>query len=301
MINFILALALSLRISMLLTYGAPADGLNAADFATLCVLGRQSSGKLSEAYPKITVPSTSIDKIREIVAETTNAKNITSVPADAIADEAAATDTAANNKKTNKGECKAYWGKWRTVKKAAKQAQDLKFKSLSESQRRNKAASGFSATLQDIKAEATATYNQLNQQADNAANLEKSPAATKLNNAKYGAGKTKVEGGPNAGHGKGSDRSNGCKNPNTGTSLVHDFFCLCVTDTTSKTKKPCGSAVTSCDSAIWESCSQDDKQAAWSTLESKCKEIYQGKTTAQRIRAGLAAFRGYYKGKRPPT
>nr|ARB50983.1 variant surface glycoprotein [Trypanosoma brucei] len=73
---------------------AAADGLNAADFATLCTLERQSSGKLSDTYPKIAVPSTTIDEIREIVAATTNAKNITSVPADNSTNDAAAAETA---------------------------------------------------------------------------------------------------------------------------------------------------------------------------------------------------------------
>nr|APD73573.1 variant surface glycoprotein 1125.1351 [Trypanosoma brucei] len=287
MINLILALALSLRSSMFRCEAVAADGINAADFAALCVLERQASGKISDAYAKITVPSNTLDEIREIVAATTNAKNITSVPADAIADEAAASETACKQ-----DDCKNHWAKWRGVKKAAAQRNPPKFKPLTDSQRINPSAVGFIAALHELEEQATTFYGQLEQHANNAANPDKSLAATKLTNAKYGDGKTKLEGAPGTGHGGGSSRGNGCKSPSTGKSLVHDFFCLCVTDTSSAGKKTCGFAVANCDSGTWQTCDAESKAAAGTTVENKCKEIYQDKTTAQHIRAGLAAFTG---------
>nr|AGH59889.1 variant surface glycoprotein 710 [Trypanosoma brucei] len=292
MINLILAVALSLRSSMFRCEAVAADGLNAADCAAPCVLERQSSGKLSDRHPKIMVPSEPVDEIREIVAATTNAKNITSVPEDATTDETTAKDTACRDDKNKEVDCKKHWDKWRAVKKAEAQRNPPRFKPLTDSQRINPAAAGFIDALRDMEDQATSLYGQLKASADNAANPEKSPAITKLSNAKYGQGKTKVEGGPGAGHGGGSDRGNGCKTPNTGTSLVHDFFCLCVTDTTSRASKPCGFEVNNCNSGNWEACTETNKQTAWTTVENKCKEIYQGATTAQHIRAGLSAFVG---------
>nr|APD73550.1 variant surface glycoprotein 1125.1325 [Trypanosoma brucei] len=290
MINFILALALLLRSSTFRADGAATAGLNAAEFATLCVLERQATGNLADAYPKVNVPTAGFEELREIVAAATNAKNITSVPAADLPDESAASEAACEGDTSKKEQCKRHWDKWRAVKKAAAQRNPPRFKPLTDSQRINPAAAGFIDALHDLEDQATSLYGQLKASADNAANPEKSPAITKLSNAKYGAGKTKVEGGPAAGHGGGNNRGIGCKTPNTGTSLVHDFFCLCVTDSTSSAAKPCGFEVNNCNSGNWEACTETNKQAAWTAIETKCKEIYQGATTASHIRAGLAGF-----------
>ncbi|SCU70555.1 Trypanosomal VSG domain containing protein, putative [Trypanosoma equiperdum] len=283
MINFILALLLASQSpAFKATEAANGDGTNAADFAVLCTLERLASADIEAAYPKVATPTAALTEIREIVAATTNTKNITQVPADSATDEQQARQQACPTSAENAGACISNWNKWREVKKNAALTQQPKYPPLPIARRENPAATGFIRALHDIEAHATTEHSNTQAKAEASANPAVNEAKTKLTNAKFGAGINafKEATGNAEGHGKGDSRRNACKAPNTGTSLVHDLICLCVPDNTA-TGAVCGVTANQCGSGGLEACTG---------VQAACEQTYNPKLAPATIRSALAAF-----------
>nr|ARB50534.1 variant surface glycoprotein [Trypanosoma brucei] len=270
--------------------GAALDGANAADFAVLCDLERLASASIAEAYSKITIPTTAVDEINQIVAATTNAENITNVPDGDLQDDNAAAEGSCKNQTQSTAECKDHWLKWRAIKEAVKEQTPRRYPEIPSAARTNALARPFQAAIHKLAKEAAIEHTRLVQQASEQADPDKCPANTKLSNALYGQNLKALTGGADTGHTPGANRAAGCKEPNTGKSLVTDMFCLCMADSTSSARQPCGFASTGCHTGTWEDCDLNGKKAAWQVLQQKCQQRPKKPLSAANIRMDLAAF-----------
>nr|APD73553.1 variant surface glycoprotein 1125.1329 [Trypanosoma brucei] len=299
-----IAFALTLALNLWLRPGeaTAGDGTNIAEFNILC-----EAVLLEDADPTVDIYASAVNdaEINDNIQLNVPAASdswYSKFPKE-YSDEEPTAKTTGCSGSTDEKRCIANWTKWTEAKaNLLKRVTTEPHLNPGNLKKHQAGASRYIAAMQllEAEAEAEAEMSEYNSNVRPKLRKDGNGKAAALEAASYGQGAGKDDATDSQTMGTLQMRSNDCKTPAAGKSIVGDLFCLCAVDSTHSAAKPCGFDTPTAKSRTWATLSSTHKSTTWYEIKTACSHRPKPKLSADTLRSIQAKFLSKLKGDSTP-